>query len=81
MKVTLPAYASEHDSSKKRRKATAVALLSAVALALEVEIQVEGVPVGDAFEALLVGVLPLPVEDAEGEVLHRARWFEVATHT
>lgn len=44
-------------------------ILPPVPLPLKIEVQVEGVPIKDAFEALLVAVLPLSIQNSEGQIL------------
>ena len=47
----------------------AIVRSTSVALPLEVEVEVQGVSVKDTLEALLMTVLPLPIQDPECEIL------------
>ena len=52
---------------------TSLAALAAVAVALEVEVEVEDAALEARLEAALVRVLPLAVDDLEGELLVPAK--------
>ena len=61
--------------AKPRRSDDIASMLPPVAISLEVEPQLEDIVLELASEAALVGVLPFPVDNLEGNVLQRGRAF------